>query len=120
MGKKSKAQSMQEAGAGSFLAPEKRSESAPKSEVISIRKEQKTEQTEIKDITEYLRKMFINRVLEKINKHLDEKIKFLDEEEKIMALYKLNKLARYDADMVIALDILVSPLPDFSKKIKEI
>jgi excinuclease UvrABC helicase subunit UvrB len=64
--------------------------------------------------------MFIEKVLEKINKHLDEKIKFLNDEEKIFALYKLNKLARYDSEMVKALDILVSPLPDFSKKIKEI
>ena len=43
MGKKSKAQSMQEAGAESFLAPEKGSVSAPKSEV-SGKQEQKQEQ----------------------------------------------------------------------------
>jgi excinuclease UvrABC helicase subunit UvrB len=118
MGKKKVAQVMQPTESGSFLAGQQ--PTAEVGEVSGIQKNQKTEQIETKDIVEQLKKIFMNRVLEKINKHLDEKIKFLDEEEKIMALYKLNKLARYDADMVKALDILVSTIPDFSKKIKEV
>jgi excinuclease UvrABC helicase subunit UvrB len=98
MGKKKVAQSMQEVGAESFLASEKGSVSAPKSEVIGMQEKQK--ELETKDIVEQLKKTFINKVIEKINRHLEEKIKFLDEEEKIFALYKLNKLLRYDADMI--------------------
>jgi excinuclease UvrABC helicase subunit UvrB len=111
MGKK-KVQDVKPEESGSFLAGQIQPTAPSRAEGI--------EQTETKDIVEQLKKMFINKVLEKINNHLDEKIKFLNEEEKIFVLYKLNKLARYDADMVKALDILVSPLPEFSKKIKEI
>ena len=119
MGKKRVAQVMQPTESGSFLAGQVQP-IAEVGEVSGIQETKKVEQIETKDIIEHLKKTFVNRVLEKINKHLDDKIRFLDDEEKIVALYKLNRLARYEADTIKALDILFSPLPDFSKKLKEI
>ena len=118
MGKKRVAHDMQPEASSSFLAGQVQ----PTAGQGEVGIQQTITKPEISNIIDNLKQFFLYRINEKTIRMLEERMRFLDEEDKVIVLYKLNKLAQSENNFAKIFEILASTTisADFKDKILEV